>query len=102
MMTRTIVLVCVALSFTSSLAYAAPPKADSKPDAKADAGKEKKPRSLTAIQTDVRSALTAEAKSRRAGNNAPDVLRLVDLYLEMATHPKRDKSAMLDELGQQV
>src|SRR5690349_24250461 len=76
MFARTIVLVCVALGFTASFAHAAPPKADSTADAKAEAGKDKKPRTLTAIQTDARAALTAEAKSRRAGNNTPDVLQI--------------------------
>jgi hypothetical protein len=30
------------------------------------------------------------------------VLRLVDLYLEMAAHPQRDHSPLLNDLGQQV
>jgi hypothetical protein len=60
------------------------------------------PRSLTAIRTDVSEALRAEATTRRTGDNAPQVLRLVDLYLEMASHPKRDSSPLLNDLGQQV
>lgn len=60
------------------------------------------PRSLTAIRTDVSDALRKEATTRRAGNNTPEVLRLVDLYLEMAGHPKRDTSPLLNDLGQQV
>src|SRR4051794_30142957 len=60
------------------------------------------PRSLTAIRTDVSDALRAEATSRRAGDNTPQVMRLVDLYLEMAAHPRRDTSPLLADLGQQV
>jgi hypothetical protein len=56
-------------------------------------------RSLTAIQVDVRAALRAEATSRRLGPNAADVVRLIDLYREMAAHPKRDRSLMLKQLG---
>jgi hypothetical protein len=59
-------------------------------------------RSLTAIRTDVSDALRAEATTRRAGDNTPQVLRLVDLYLEMASHPRRDSSPLLADLGQQV
>src|SRR5215207_4541195 len=60
------------------------------------------PRSLTAIRTDVSDALRAEATTRRTGDNTPQVLRLVDLYLEMASHPRRDTSPLLADLGQQV
>jgi hypothetical protein len=60
------------------------------------------PRSLTAIRLDVSDALRKEAKTRRTGNNTPEVLRLVNLYLEMASHPKRDDSPLLNDLGQQV
>src|SRR4029079_5745980 len=60
------------------------------------------PRSLTAIRTDVGEALRVEATTRRGGDNAPQVLQLVDLYLEMASHPKRDTSPLLNDLGQQV
>src|SRR3954469_9574028 len=60
------------------------------------------PRSLTAIRTDVSEALRAEATTRRAGDNTPQVMRLVDLYLEMAGHPRRDTSPLLVDLGQQV
>jgi hypothetical protein len=59
-------------------------------------------RSLTAIRTDVSDALRAEATTRRAGNNTPQVMRLVDLYLEMAAHPRRDTSPLLADLGEQV
>jgi hypothetical protein len=60
------------------------------------------PRSLTAIRTDVSDSLRAEATTRRNGDNTPQVLRLVDLYLEMAAHPQRDHSPLLNDLGQQV
>ena len=60
------------------------------------------PRLLTAIRTDVSEALRAEATTRRTGANTPQVLRLVDLYLEMAAHPKRDHSPLLNDLGEQV
>src|SRR6478735_2623481 len=60
------------------------------------------PRSLTAIRTDVADALRAEATTRRSGDNTPQVMRLVDLYLEMAGHPKRDTSPLINDLGQQV
>jgi hypothetical protein len=56
-------------------------------------------RSLSAIQLDVREALRAEALSRRRGPNAAEVIRLVDLYRELAAHPKRDDSALVKELG---
>jgi hypothetical protein len=56
-------------------------------------------RSLSAIQIDVRAALRAEASSRRRGRNTSEVIRLVDLYREMAAHPKRDSSLMLKQLG---
>jgi hypothetical protein len=59
-------------------------------------------RSLTAIRTDVSDALRAEATTRRTGDNTPQVMRLVDLYLEMAAHPRRDTSPLLADLGQQV
>jgi hypothetical protein len=59
-------------------------------------------RSLTAIRTDVSDALRAEATTRKNGDNTPQVMRLVDLYLEMAAHPRRDTSPLLADLGQQV
>jgi hypothetical protein len=59
-------------------------------------------RSLTAIQRDVYAALRAEALTRRRGPNAEEVVRLVELYREMAAHPKRDTSAFLAELGLKV
>ena len=59
-------------------------------------------RSLTAIRTDVSDALRAEATTRKNGDNTPQVMRLVDLYLEMAAHPRRDTSPLLTDLGQQV
>src|SRR5215470_1716563 len=59
-------------------------------------------RSLTAIRTDVSSSLRAEATTRRTGDNTPQVMRLVDLYLEMAGDPRRDTSPLLNDLGEQV
>ena len=56
-------------------------------------------RSLSDIQVDVHAALRAEAVTRRRGQNAAEVVRLVILYREMAAHPQRDKSAMLAKLG---
>jgi hypothetical protein len=59
-------------------------------------------RSISAIRIDVSRALRAEALTRRTGNNAPEVVRLIDLYREMADHPQRDRSPTLQELGVQV
>jgi hypothetical protein len=59
-------------------------------------------RSLTAIQRDVNTALREEALSRRRGPNVPEVVRLIELYREMAAHPKHDTSAFLAELGLKV
>src|SRR3954471_3398788 len=89
MFARMIALACVSCLFTATLIAAETTPAS-------------KPRSLTAIRTDVSDALRAEATSRRAGDNTPQVMRLVDLYLEMAGHPRRDTSPLLADLGQQV
>jgi hypothetical protein len=62
----------------------------------------KEHRSLSAIRLDVSAALKAEATTRRSGSNAPEVLRLVELFREMAAHSDRDTSAVLKKLGQQV
>lgn len=59
-------------------------------------------RSLSAIQADVHAALRSEALSRREGPNAPEVIRLIDLFREMAAHPKRNQSASLRQLGLSV
>jgi hypothetical protein len=59
-------------------------------------------RSLAEIRLDMRAALKAEARSRKAGDNPQDVLRLVQLYQEMAAHPKRESSDVLKEMGRQV
>jgi hypothetical protein len=59
-------------------------------------------RSLSAIQMDVHAALRAEASSRRLGANVPEVVRLIDLYRELALHPKRDKSEFLAQLALRV
>jgi hypothetical protein len=56
-------------------------------------------RTLFAIQRDVYAALRDEAISRKQGPNSPAVMRLVELYREMAAHPRRDESPLLAELG---
>jgi hypothetical protein len=57
---------------------------------------------LSAIQVDVPAALRAEAVTRRLGGNAAEVIRLIDLYREMAAHPQHDRSVLLRKLGLQV
>src|SRR3954471_24984954 len=89
MFARMIALACVSCLFTATLIAAETTPAS-------------KPRSLTAIRTDVSEALRAEATTRRRGDNTPQAMRLVDLYLEMAGHPRRDTSPLLADLGQQV
>jgi hypothetical protein len=89
MIARMMVIACVWGLFTSGLVAA-------------ESAAPSPPRSLTAIRTDVSDALRAEATTRRKGDNTPQVLRLVDLYLEMAAHPKRDHSPLLNDLGEQV
>jgi hypothetical protein len=59
-------------------------------------------RSLSAIQVDVHAALRSEAATRRLGDNASQVVRLIDLYREMAAHPKRHSSLFLRRLGLQL
>jgi hypothetical protein len=56
-------------------------------------------RSLSAIQDDLHDALRAEALTRRQGQNVSEVVRLVELYREMAAHPKRDNSLVLARMG---
>jgi hypothetical protein len=65
-------------------------------------GGDKSYRSITAIQIDLRAALRAEASSRRLGPNTSEVIRLIDLYREMAAHPKRDTSLVLKQLGSRL
>ena len=89
MIARVIAIVCVWGIFSSGPVAAEPA---AKPVS----------RSLTAIRTDVSEALRAEATTRKNGDNTPQVMRLVDLYLEMAAHPRRDTSPLLADLGQQV
>src|SRR4051812_18353603 len=89
MIARVMVIVGIWGMFTSGLVASEPAAASV-------------PRSLTAIRTDVSDALRAEATTRRMGDNTPQVLRLVDLYLEMAAHSKRDHSPLLNDLGEQV
>jgi hypothetical protein len=59
-------------------------------------------RALSAIRIDVHAALRAEALTRKRGQNTVEVVRLIDLYREMAAHPKRDMSVSLTELGLSV
>jgi hypothetical protein len=59
-------------------------------------------RSLSALRADVRAALRAEAISRRQGANPVQVVRLIELYREMAAHPQRDECTLLAELGRLV
>jgi hypothetical protein len=58
-----------------------------------------KHRSLSAIQDDLHDALRAEALTRRQGQNAPQIIRLVELYREMAAHPTRHDSRFLARMG---
>jgi hypothetical protein len=58
-----------------------------------------KHRPLSAIQDDLHEALRAEALTRRQGQNASQVIRLVELYREMAAHPKRHDSRFLARMG---
>ncbi|HEY3394332.1 MAG TPA: hypothetical protein VGK58_16580 [Lacipirellulaceae bacterium] len=58
-----------------------------------------KHRSLSSIQDDLHEALRAEALTRRQGQNVPQIIRLVELYREMAAHPKRDSSQFLARMG---
>jgi hypothetical protein len=90
-------LALAVLSLTFDVAQSATPLAHS-----SSAQAKQNPRSISAIQADVHMALHEEAATRRAGNNTPQVLRLVDIYREMAAHPQRDISFTLRELGQQV
>src|SRR6188472_4173757 len=89
MIARVIAIISVWAVFISGLVAAEPA---AKPS----------PRSLTAIRTDVSEALRSEATTRKNGDNTPQVMKLVDLYLEMAAHPRRDTSPLIAELGQQV
>jgi hypothetical protein len=59
-------------------------------------------RSLSAIGRDVRVALRMEASSRVAGQNVPEVIRLIELYRELASHPKSGNSLLLRKLGLQL
>jgi hypothetical protein len=89
MIIRLLAAACVWVSIAPNLLAADSPPASA-------------PRSLTAIRTDVSDALRAEATTRKSGDNTPQVMRLADLYLEMAGHPRRDTSPLLNDLGQQV
>ena len=89
MILRVLAIIGLCNAFASLAAATGPPAATA-------------PRSLTAIRTDVSEALKAEATSRPKGDNTPQVMRLVDLYLEMAADPRRDTSLLIADLGQQV
>ncbi len=80
---------------TAASSAAKEPQKDSPPTPGADVPR----RSISAIQIDLRAALRAEAASRRLGPDTSDVVRLIDLYREMAAHPKRDSSLVLKQLG---
>ena len=98
MNTRVLVLGWMAAILIAGSVLATEPTSDPK-----SAGQEPaQPRSLTAIQRDVHAALRAEALSRRQGPNVSEVVRLIELYREMAEHPKRNQSEMLAELGLKV
>ena len=92
---RAIFLTLITATFAAELVAATVPPNGSLPARDANSPH----RSLSAIQIDVHAALRAEAVTRRRGQNAPEVVRLIALYREMAAHPQRDKSAMLAKLG---
>jgi hypothetical protein len=73
--------------------------AESHDEVASEAEVERQHRSLSVIQADLRKALRAEALSRRQGPNPSEVIRLVELYQEMADHPKRDTSLVLKRTG---
>ena len=86
------ILACAWIAICAGVVRAEAPPNDTKP---AD-------RSLTSIQNDVRASLRTEAVTRRAGDYTANVLRLVELYREMADHSQRHTSPMLKDLGLQV
>jgi hypothetical protein len=94
----------VLLALLSLFILAEPLRAQNKVQSDSQSVKESnlRPRSISAIRLDVRAALIAEAESRRAGDNTAEVLRLVDLYHELAVHPLRDTSLVVRQLGQQL
>jgi hypothetical protein len=95
---RHLVFTWIAATIFTGSALASEPASDPK----AAKREQNEPRSLTLIQRDVHTALREEALSRRRGPNVQEVVRLIDLYREMAAHPKRDESAMLAEIGLKV
>ncbi len=95
---RMLALSWMLAAVAAGLVGAEPPQHSSKSTQKA----QQTHRPISAIRSDVSRALRDEAMSRRKGDNAPDVLRLVDLYREMANHPERDRSLSLKELGLQI
>jgi hypothetical protein len=98
MYARHLVFTWIAATIFTGSVLASEPASDPKAEKREQAA----PRSLTLIQRDVHAALREEALSRRRGPNVTEVLRLVDLYREMASHPKRETSAFLAELGLKV
>lgn len=77
-------------------------QAESRPGDSTSTQRPGTPRSISAIQSDIHVALREEASTRRSGDNTPQVLRLIELYREMAAHPQHEASFALRELGQQV
>jgi hypothetical protein len=57
---------------------------------------------LNALQADVHAALRAEALTRAQGPNVAEARRLVELFRELAAHPKRDESRIVRELGMKL
>jgi hypothetical protein len=98
MNTRTIIFTFIAAMF--AVERAAPKGLPDGPRPASVASSEH--RSLSAIHADVRAALRAEALTRRQGQNVPEIIRLLDLYREMAAHPRRNESMMLAKLGLRV
>ena len=56
-------------------------------------------RSIAELRTEMRAALREEAVTRRAGENPAEVLRLIEIYQELAVHPDRLESAILKQMG---
>lgn len=95
MTVRSISLAWMSMLVAAGFVAAAAPQGDSAAVTHVGSG----PRPLSVVRLDVRSALRAEALARRRSRNASEVLRLVDLYRELAAHPKRDESGLARELG---
>jgi hypothetical protein len=85
----------VAVLFASAAVQAAESQS-APPTAGDDSGRH---RSFSAIDDDLHEALRAEAVSRRQRENTREVIRLIELYREMAAHPKRHSSPLLAQMG---